>query len=214
MPGRQLGAATGAGGGRQRNQQFLPLPAPMGPSNSSPNLRRWYRTGTSSLLRNNLPGRTSTVSTSQSGLREKYDRCLSAERQPQDLSPCLGTLRLRVRLQRTRSRKWSAEPGMPRKYFPTFYVGNMATAQVACSPLGGPPREAPRELPREQGAGFRRLSARLRALRPDDSSAARTEIHLLLDQLISENYGAGGGVAPEVGGVPAGGLRGSAPRGP
>ncbi|XP_036196322.1 HEAT repeat-containing protein 6 isoform X1 [Myotis myotis] len=86
---------------------------------------------------------------------------------------------------------------MPRKYSPTFYVGNMATVQVACSPLGGPPREAPRELPREQGAGFRRLSARLRALRPDDSSAARTEIHLLLDQLISENYGAGGGVAPE-----------------
>lgn len=93
---------------------------------------------------------------------------------------------------------------MPRKYFPTFYVGNMATVQVACSPLGGPPREAPRELPREQGAGFRRLSARLRALRPDDSSASRTEIHLLLDQLISENYSAGGGVAPEVGGVPAG----------
>ncbi|KAK1331093.1 hypothetical protein QTO34_009041 [Cnephaeus nilssonii] len=86
---------------------------------------------------------------------------------------------------------------MRRKYFPTFYVGNMATVQVACSPLGGPPREAPRELPREQGAGFRRLSARLRALRPDDSSASRTEIHLLLDQLISENYSAGGGVAPE-----------------
>ncbi|XP_045442122.1 HEAT repeat-containing protein 6 isoform X3 [Pipistrellus kuhlii] len=73
----------------------------------------------------------------------------------------------------------------------------MATVQMAGSPLGGPPREAPREPPREQGAGFRRLSARLRALRPDDSSASRTEIHLLLDQLISENYSAGGGVAPE-----------------
>lgn len=108
---------------------------------------------------------------------------------------------------------------MPRKYFPTFYVRNMATVQVACSPLGGPPREAPQKLPREPGAGFRRLSARLRALRPDDSSAARTEIHLLLDQLISENYGAGGGVAPEVGGVPAGRAPGvcgpgPTPRGP
>lgn len=103
---------------------------------------------------------------------------------------------------------------MPRKYFPALYVGNMATVQVACSPLGGPPREAPRELPREQGAGFRRLSARLRALRPDDSSASRTEIHLLLDQLISENYSAGGGVAPEVGGCRRTGLRESAGPGP
>ncbi|XP_054448961.1 HEAT repeat-containing protein 6 [Pteronotus mesoamericanus] len=73
----------------------------------------------------------------------------------------------------------------------------MATVQVASSVLGGSPREAPRELPREQGAGFRRLSARLCALRPDDSSSSRTEIHLLLDQLISENYSEGGGVAPE-----------------
>uniref|UniRef100_K9J3M1 HEAT repeat-containing protein 6 n=1 Tax=Desmodus rotundus TaxID=9430 RepID=K9J3M1_DESRO len=75
----------------------------------------------------------------------------------------------------------------------------MATVQVASSLLGGSPREVPRELPRELGSGFRRLSARLCALRPDDSSASRTEIHLLLDQLISENYseGGGGGVAPE-----------------
>jgi hypothetical protein len=28
------------------------------------------------------------------------------------------------------------------------------------------------------------------------------EIHLLFDQLISENYSEGGGVAPEVGGAP------------
>ncbi|XP_036125099.1 HEAT repeat-containing protein 6 isoform X2 [Molossus molossus] len=73
----------------------------------------------------------------------------------------------------------------------------MATVQVACSVLGGPPREAPREPPREQGAGFRRLWARLCALRPDDSSASRTEIHLVLDQLISENYREGCGLAPE-----------------
>ncbi|KAM5310150.1 HEAT repeat-containing protein 6 [Glossophaga mutica] len=73
----------------------------------------------------------------------------------------------------------------------------MATVQVASSLLGGSPREAPRELPRELGTGFRRLSARLCALRPDDSSSSRTEIHLLLDQLISENYSEGGGVAPE-----------------
>ncbi|XP_036922890.1 HEAT repeat-containing protein 6 [Sturnira hondurensis] len=73
----------------------------------------------------------------------------------------------------------------------------MAAVQVASSLLGGSPREAPRELPRELGAGFRRLSARLCALRPDDSSSYRTEIHLLLDQLISENYSEGGGVAPE-----------------
>lgn len=78
----------------------------------------------------------------------------------------------------------------------------MATVQVVGSLLGGPPRELPLELPGEQGRGFRRLSARLCALRPDDSSSARTEIHLLLDQLISENYSEGGGVAPEVGGVP------------
>lgn len=90
---------------------------------------------------------------------------------------------------------------MPRKCLPPLPSGNMAAVQVACSALGGPPREAPREPPREQGAGFRRLWARLCALRPDDSSASRTEIHLVLDQLISENYREGG-VAPEVGGVP------------
>ncbi|KAF6298673.1 HEAT repeat containing 6 [Rhinolophus ferrumequinum] len=73
----------------------------------------------------------------------------------------------------------------------------MATVQAVGSLLGGPPRELPLELPGEQGRGFRRLSARLCALRPDDSSSARTEIHLLLDQLISENYSEGGGVAPE-----------------
>uniref|UniRef100_A0A7N5KAM5 HEAT repeat-containing protein 6 n=1 Tax=Ailuropoda melanoleuca TaxID=9646 RepID=A0A7N5KAM5_AILME len=38
---------------------------------------------------------------------------------------------------------------------------------------------------------------RLCALRPDDNNSARTEIHLLFDQLISENYSKGGGVAPE-----------------
>ncbi|XP_058416401.1 HEAT repeat-containing protein 6 isoform X2 [Diceros bicornis minor] len=69
----------------------------------------------------------------------------------------------------------------------------MAAVQVAGSLPGGPPREAPPE----QGNGFSCLSARLRALRPDDSSSARTEIHLLFDQLISENYSEGGGVAPE-----------------
>ncbi|XP_066219990.1 HEAT repeat-containing protein 6 [Saccopteryx leptura] len=73
----------------------------------------------------------------------------------------------------------------------------MATVQVASSPLGVPPREAPLELPREQGTGFRRLSAKLCALRPDDSSSSRSEIHLILDQLISENYSEVGGVAPE-----------------
>uniref|UniRef100_A0A8D2B6Q2 HEAT repeat-containing protein 6 n=1 Tax=Sciurus vulgaris TaxID=55149 RepID=A0A8D2B6Q2_SCIVU len=73
----------------------------------------------------------------------------------------------------------------------------MAAVQVAGSLSCGQPREAPRELPPEQDNGFRRLSARLRALRPDDSSSARTEIHLLFDQLISENYSEGGGVAAE-----------------
>nr|XP_014717737.2 LOW QUALITY PROTEIN: HEAT repeat-containing protein 6 [Equus asinus] len=73
----------------------------------------------------------------------------------------------------------------------------MAAVQVAGSLPGGQPREAPREPLPEQGNGFRCLSARLRALRPDDSSSARTEIHLLFDQLISENYSEGGGVAPE-----------------
>uniref|UniRef100_A0A480PKP6 HEAT repeat-containing protein 6 n=2 Tax=Sus scrofa TaxID=9823 RepID=A0A480PKP6_PIG len=73
----------------------------------------------------------------------------------------------------------------------------MAAVQVAGSLLGGPPRETPREPPLEQGSGFRRLSARLCALRPDDSSSGRTEIHLLFDQLISENYSEGSGVAPE-----------------
>lgn len=78
----------------------------------------------------------------------------------------------------------------------------MATVQVVGSLLGGPSRELPLELPREQDTGFRRLSARLCSLRPDNSSSARTEIHLLLDQLISENFSEGGGVAPEVGGAP------------
>ncbi|XP_071459058.1 HEAT repeat-containing protein 6 isoform X2 [Marmota flaviventris] len=73
----------------------------------------------------------------------------------------------------------------------------MAGVQVAGSPSCGQLREAPREPPPEQHNGFRRLSARLRALRPDDSSSARTEIHLLFDQLISENYSEGGGVAAE-----------------
>uniref|UniRef100_A0ABI7ZVX3 HEAT repeat-containing protein 6 n=1 Tax=Felis catus TaxID=9685 RepID=A0ABI7ZVX3_FELCA len=69
--------------------------------------------------------------------------------------------------------------------------------QVAESLPGGQARDVPREPPPEQGSGFRCLSARLCALRPDDSSSARTEIHLLFDQLISENYGEVGGVAPE-----------------
>ncbi|VTJ66103.1 Hypothetical predicted protein [Marmota monax] len=80
----------------------------------------------------------------------------------------------------------------------------MAAVQVAGSPSCGQLREAPREPPPEQDNGFRRLSARLRALRPDDSSSARTEIHLLFDQLISENYSEGGGVAAEVGASPVG----------
>ncbi|XP_059004351.1 HEAT repeat-containing protein 6 isoform X2 [Mustela lutreola] len=69
----------------------------------------------------------------------------------------------------------------------------MAAVQVA----GSPGREVSREPPPERSSGFRCLSARLCALRPDDSSSARTEIHLLFDQLISENYSEGGGVAPE-----------------
>nr|XP_027806099.1 HEAT repeat-containing protein 6 [Marmota flaviventris] len=73
----------------------------------------------------------------------------------------------------------------------------MAGVQVAGSPSCGQLREAPREPPPERHNGFRRLSARLRALRPDDNSSARTEIHLLFDQLISENYSEGGGVAAE-----------------
>ncbi|XP_004480055.2 HEAT repeat-containing protein 6 [Dasypus novemcinctus] len=72
----------------------------------------------------------------------------------------------------------------------------MAAVQVADSLPCGPQRETPREPPPE-GTGFRRLSARLCALRPDDSSSARTEIHLLFDQLISENYSEHGAVAPE-----------------
>uniref|UniRef100_A0A8C9KH55 HEAT repeat-containing protein 6 n=1 Tax=Panthera tigris altaica TaxID=74533 RepID=A0A8C9KH55_PANTA len=71
----------------------------------------------------------------------------------------------------------------------------MAAMQVAESLPGGQARDVPREPPPEQGSGFRCLSARLCALRPDDSSSARTEIHLLFDQLISENYGE---VAPDV----------------
>ncbi|KAM5273450.1 LOW QUALITY PROTEIN: HEAT repeat-containing protein 6 [Ctenodactylus gundi] len=73
----------------------------------------------------------------------------------------------------------------------------MAAAQVAGSLLCGQLLEAPREPHPEPGNGFRRLSARLRDLRPDDSSSARTEIHLLFDQLISENYREGSSVAPE-----------------
>uniref|UniRef100_A0A8C0JS42 HEAT repeat containing 6 n=1 Tax=Canis lupus dingo TaxID=286419 RepID=A0A8C0JS42_CANLU len=70
----------------------------------------------------------------------------------------------------------------------------MAAVQVAGSLPGEPTREVPRESPPpEQSSGFRCLSARLCALRPDDSSSARTEIHLLFDQLISENYSEGGG---------------------
>uniref|UniRef100_A0A2K5KK31 HEAT repeat-containing protein 6 n=1 Tax=Cercocebus atys TaxID=9531 RepID=A0A2K5KK31_CERAT len=73
----------------------------------------------------------------------------------------------------------------------------MAAVQVADSLPSGQPREAPREAIPERGNAFRRLSARLCALRPDESSSARTEIHLLFDQLISENYSEGSGVAPE-----------------
>ncbi|XP_037664918.1 HEAT repeat-containing protein 6 isoform X2 [Choloepus didactylus] len=73
----------------------------------------------------------------------------------------------------------------------------MAAVQIADSLPCGPSREAAREPPPKQGPGFRRLWARLCALRPDDSSSARTEIHLLFDQLISENYSEHGGVAPE-----------------
>ncbi|XP_038615603.1 HEAT repeat-containing protein 6, partial [Tachyglossus aculeatus] len=53
------------------------------------------------------------------------------------------------------------------------------------------PRPPP---PPGSGSGFRRLSARMGALRPADSSAARTELHLLFDELISDNYSEGGGV--------------------
>ncbi|XP_030779357.1 HEAT repeat-containing protein 6 isoform X3 [Rhinopithecus roxellana] len=73
----------------------------------------------------------------------------------------------------------------------------MAAVQVACSLPSGQPREAPPEAIPKRGNAFRRVSARLCALRPDDSSFARTEIHLLFDQLISENYSEGSGVAPE-----------------
>uniref|UniRef100_A0A2K5RWS4 HEAT repeat-containing protein 6 n=1 Tax=Cebus imitator TaxID=2715852 RepID=A0A2K5RWS4_CEBIM len=73
----------------------------------------------------------------------------------------------------------------------------MAAVQVAGSVPCRQSREAPREATPERGNGFRRLSARLCALRPDDSSSARTEIHLLFDQLISENYTEGSCVAPE-----------------
>ncbi|XP_042549416.1 HEAT repeat-containing protein 6 isoform X2 [Dipodomys spectabilis] len=74
----------------------------------------------------------------------------------------------------------------------------MAAVQVAGSlPCGQPPPLSPREPPADQISGFRRLASRLRALRPDDSSSARTEIHLLFDQLISENYSESSGVDPE-----------------
>ncbi|KAM4844448.1 HEAT repeat-containing protein 6 [Thomomys bottae] len=73
----------------------------------------------------------------------------------------------------------------------------MAAVQVAGSlPCGQQPPLSPLEPPAEPSSGFRRLAARLRALRPDDSSSARTEIHLLFDQLISENYSEGVGVDP------------------
>ncbi|XP_058531581.1 HEAT repeat-containing protein 6 [Ochotona princeps] len=68
----------------------------------------------------------------------------------------------------------------------------MAAVQVASSFPCSQPETAP-----EPHAGFRRLCAKLCALRPDDSSSARTEIHLLFDQLISENYSEGGGVAQQ-----------------
>lgn len=87
----------------------------------------------------------------------------------------------------------------PGSIFLWSYVGKMAAAQVAGSLMCGPAKEAQGEPPLEQGRGFRCLSARLCALRPDDSSSSRTEIHLLFDQLISENYSEGSGVAPEVG---------------
>ncbi|XP_044531493.1 HEAT repeat-containing protein 6 [Gracilinanus agilis] len=64
----------------------------------------------------------------------------------------------------------------------------MAAVQVAGAPVCGA-----RDPPPGPGSGFRRLSARLGSLRPADSSSARTEIHLLFDQLISENYSEGGG---------------------
>uniref|UniRef100_A0A0D9R1F0 HEAT repeat-containing protein 6 n=1 Tax=Chlorocebus sabaeus TaxID=60711 RepID=A0A0D9R1F0_CHLSB len=73
----------------------------------------------------------------------------------------------------------------------------MAAVQVAGSLPSEQPQEAPQEAIPERGNAFRRLSARLCALRPDGSSSARTEIHLLFDQLISENYSEGSGVAPE-----------------
>ncbi|KAF3816699.1 hypothetical protein GH733_014047 [Mirounga leonina] len=69
---------------------------------------------------------------------------------------------------------------------------------MAAAQLGGSPKYEPaRAVPPDQSSAFRCLSARLCALRPDNSSSARTEIHLLFDQLISENYSEGGGVAPE-----------------
>uniref|UniRef100_A0A452RE55 HEAT repeat containing 6 n=1 Tax=Ursus americanus TaxID=9643 RepID=A0A452RE55_URSAM len=73
----------------------------------------------------------------------------------------------------------------------------MAAVQFAGSPQSEPALEVPREPPPEQSNGFRCLSARLCALRPEDNNSARTEIHLLFDQLISENYSECGGVAPE-----------------
>ncbi|XP_005393963.2 PREDICTED: HEAT repeat-containing protein 6 [Chinchilla lanigera] len=73
----------------------------------------------------------------------------------------------------------------------------MAAVEVAGSLPCSQPTESLREPPPESASGFYRLSARLRALRPDDSSSARTEIHLLFDQLISENYREGDGVVPE-----------------
>lgn len=85
-----------------------------------------------------------------------------------------------------------------------FYVGKMAAVQFAGSPQSEPALEVPREPPPEQSNGFRCLSARLCALRPEDNNSARTEIHLLFDQLISENYSECGGVAPEVGGARGG----------
>lgn len=88
---------------------------------------------------------------------------------------------------------------MPRKCFPGCRRCKMAAVQVAGCFLGGPPQEVRQEASPRFGSGLRCLSSRLCSLRLDDSSSARTELHLVFDQLISDNY-EGGGVDPEVGG--------------